>query len=113
MITIYHNSRCQKSRQGLNFLENLEEKFQIINYIKNPLSKVEIKKLLLKLQYQPIDLIRRKEKIWIENFKEKNLSDEEIMELMIQFPKLIERPIVVYKNKAVIARPTEKIMDLF
>lgn len=112
MIIIYHNPRCSKSRDGVCFLENLKEKIEIRNYFENPLSKKEIKELLKKLNFKPIELVRTKEAIWIENFKNKILSDDEIINALVENPKLIERPIVVNGNKAVIARPTEKINEI-
>ena len=112
MITIYHNSRCSKSRDGVCFLENTKQEFQIINYLENTPTKTELKELLKKLGIPAIDLVRKKESIWIENYKNKNLSEDEVMEAMIQNPKLIERPIIVNGDKAVIARPTEKISEI-
>ena len=113
MITIYHNNSCQKSRQGVAYLRSLDIEFEIIDYTNTLFTKNELVEVLSKLNYKPIDLIRKKEKIWIENFKGKTLSDDEIIQAMLQNPKLIERPIIVYENKAVVARPTEKIADLF
>ena len=66
---------------------------------------------LNKLNYKPIDLVRQKESVWIENFKGKDLSDDEIVQAMIQFPILIERPIVVFENTAIVARPSEKLNE--
>lgn len=112
MITIYHNPRCSKSRDSICFLENLKLDFQTVKYIDENLTKDELKVILTKLNYKPIDLVRTKEKIWIENFKDKALSDDEIINAMLQNPKLIERPIVINGEKAVVARPTEKINDI-
>lgn len=112
MITIYHNNRCSKSRDGVCFLENSKKEFKIINYLETPPTKEELKELIKKLNSTPIELVRTKETIWIENYKGKTLSDEEIIQAMIDNPKLIERPIIVNGEKAVIARPTEKINDI-
>ncbi|MFK7001262.1 arsenate reductase (glutaredoxin) [Flavobacterium oreochromis] len=112
MITIYHNTRCSKSREGVCFLENQKEDFEIVNYLENTPSTEELKDLLKKLNIPAIDLVRKKESIWIENFKSKELNEEEIIEAMVMFPKLIERPIVVKGDKAVIARPTERINEI-
>lgn len=112
MITIYHNSRCSKSREGVCFLENTKETFQVINYLENIPTKAELKELLTKLKMTPIELIRKKETIWISDYKNKNLSDDQIIQAMIDNPKLIERPIIVNGNKAVIARPTERISEI-
>ena len=113
MITIYHNNKCQKSREGLAFVKSLNLEIEVIEYINNQLTVYDLKQLLKKLNYSAIELVRKNEKIWKDNFKNSNLSEEEIILKMIEFPNLIQRPIVVYKNKAVVARPTEKIEDLF
>ena len=112
MIKIYHNSRCQKSRLGVKFLEKNKLDFEIINYINDPLNMDEIKFLLKKLKIKPIELIRKNELIWKTNYKNKKLSDEEIIMAMVDNPKLIERPIIVNKDKAIIGRPTEKISEV-
>ena len=112
MIQIYHNPRCTKSRQGLQALENSGEKFEVIKYLEDIPSKEELKKILVKLNMSAENLVRKNESIWKENYRGKILSDEEILEAMIKYPKLIERPIVIKGNKAVIGRPTERIIDL-
>lgn len=109
MIKIYHNARCSKSRESLCFLQDLNKDFEVINYLENPLNFKELKDLIKLLNIKPIDLVRTKEAIWKEQFKDCDLTDDAIIEAMIQNPKLIERPIVVNNNKAVIARPTELI----
>lgn len=109
MITIYHNPRCTKSREGLNELELLDKPFTIRKYLEEPFSKEELVSVIEKLGIAPLALVRTKEKIWIENYKNKNLSNDAIVEAMLLHPKLIERPIVVIHDKAVIARPKEMI----
>ena len=112
MLTIYHNNRCSKSREGLCFLETLNQPFEVINYLDNIPTFKELAAIIKKLNIKPIELVRIKETIWIENFKGKTLSDKEIIEAMIKFPKLIERPIVINGDKAVVARPTELIKEV-
>ena len=112
MIKIYHNNRCQKSRLGVKFLEKNKLDFEIINYINDPLNIDEIKFLLKKLKIKPIELIRKNELIWKTNYKNKKLSDEEIVMAMVDNPILIERPIIVNGDKAIIGRPTEKISEV-
>lgn len=112
MIKIYHNNRCQKSRLGVKFLEKNKLDFEIINYINDPLNMDEIKFLLKKLKIKPIELIRKNELIWKNNYKNKKLSDEEIVMAMVDNPILIERPIIVNGDKAIIGRPTEKISEV-
>lgn len=112
MFKIYHNPRCSKSRQGLSFLNNLNEEVTLINYMQQPFTFDELTEIIRLLDIKPIELVRTKEEIWKKDFKNKNLTDDEIIQAMLDFPNLIERPIVVKENKAVIARPTERINDL-
>lgn len=112
MIQIYHNSRCSKSREGLQILEESGKDFEVIEYMKDKVSVNELKNLIKKLKIQPIDLVRKNETIWKENFKGKELSDQEILEAMAEFPNLIERPIVIHNGKAVIGRPPSLINDI-
>ena len=109
MIQIYHNPRCRKSREGLAVLEESEKKFEIIKYLDNPLTSSELEEIIQKLAIHPIELVRKTEKIWKENFKGKMLSDKKIIDAMVKYPKLIERPIVIYKEQAVIGRPLDNI----
>ncbi len=111
-IKIYHNNRCSKSRNGLCLLEDSKQEFEVINYLENPPNKTELKELLKMLNFTPIELVRKGEAIWKENYKGKDLSDVEIITAMIENPKLIERPIVVKGDKAVIGRPEENITEL-
>jgi arsenate reductase len=112
MIKIYHNPRCTKSRQGLQLLENSGKKFEIIKYLEEIPTKEELENIINLLGIKPIELVRKNEKIWKESFKGKNLSDSDIINAMLQHPKLIERPIVINNNKAIIGRPTEQILDI-
>lgn len=112
MIKIYHNARCGKSREGLQILENSGKEFEIVKYLEQIPSKEELKSILQKLEIEPIALIRQKEKIWIENFKGKKLSDQDIIQAMIDNPILIERPIVINGNKAIIGRPPQEIQKI-
>ncbi len=112
MIQIYHNSRCGKSRDCLVFLEKSGNKFEIINYLKEIPTFDELKLIIKKLNINPIELVRKKEKIWIDLFKNKILNDEEIIKAMIENPILIERPIVINGNQAIIARPLENIRKI-
>ena len=109
MITIYHNPRCGKSRECVAHFENTNESIEIIKYLDTPLSREEIQSILKKLNYTPIQLIRVKESVWVENYKGKSLTDEDLIEAMVTYPILIERPIVVNENKAVVARPLDNI----
>jgi len=108
MIQILHNPRCGKSRSCLAFLEESGKEFEIVKYLENVPTVDELKSIIQKLKISPMQLVRVKEKIWTENFKGKSLSDDEIIEAMVTNPILIERPIVINGNQAVIARPLEK-----
>ncbi len=109
MIKIYHNPRCSKSRACENFLSEIKQPHEVIRYLDNPLSFEEIKSLLGKLEIPAEELIRKSEKIWKENFKGKILTEEQLIEAMVHNPILIERPIIVNGNRAVIGRPLENI----
>jgi len=111
-MKIYHNPRCSKSRDSYNLLTEKGLDFEAVEYLKEPLNKKEIKALLLKLGIPAADLIRKAEKDYKENFKGKELSEAKWIDAMVKYPKLIERPIVVNGNKAVIGRPIEKVIDL-
>jgi arsenate reductase len=110
-LKIYHNPRCRKSREALQYLEETKQSFDIINYLDNHLSKEEIEQLLKELGYQPEDLIRKNEAIWKEQYKGKDLSVDELVSALNENPKLIERPIISNGKSAVIARPLEKLID--
>ena len=112
MIKIYHNPRCSKSRQGLQFLEESNQEFEVIKYLDSPLSKEELTKLVALLKIKPIELVRKNEAIWKENYKNKTLTDTQIIEALVTNPKLMERPIITNENKAVIGRPTELIKTI-
>ncbi|WP_108424638.1 arsenate reductase (glutaredoxin) [Muricauda amoyensis] len=112
MLKIYHNPRCGKSREGLEILEKSGKDFEMVKYLEDVPTKEELKSLIGYLNIAPIDLVRKNEAIWKENYKGKELSDDQIIRAMVEHPKLIERPIVVKGNKAVIGRPPETIKTL-
>ncbi|MFD1602548.1 arsenate reductase (glutaredoxin) [Flavobacterium artemisiae] len=109
MIQIYHNPRCGKSRNCLAFIENTNQEFEIIPYLTETPTFEELKSLLQKLNLAPLQLVRTKEKIWIENYKGKDLNDEETIQAMVDNPILIERPIVIKDGKAIIGRDLELV----
>lgn len=111
-MKIYHNPRCNKSRQGLQILNDSHKNFEVIDYLKTPPTLVELQEIIKLLGISPIDLVRKNEAIWKENFKDKNLSDDAVTRAMIDFPKLIERPIVINNGKAVVGRPPEIIKTI-
>ena len=109
MIQIYHNPRCGKSRNCLAFVEEKNLDHEIIKYLETPPSKEELIVLLKKLNLSPIELVRQKEKNWIENYKNKSLTDDDIIEILVNNPILIERPIVIDGNRAIIGREIDKV----
>lgn len=112
MIQIYHNPRCSKSREGLQILKDSNEEFEVVEYLKTPLTRQELTELIKKLGIEPLDLVRKNEAIWKENYKEKDLPDSQIIDAMVNHPNLIERPIVVNGKKAIVGRPPTLIKDI-
>ena len=112
MIKIYHNPRCSKSRQGLAIIEESGKDYKIIKYLEEQLTFKELEAIISKLGIKPIDLVRKNEVIWKSEYKGKSLSDQQIIEAMVNNPKLIERPIVINSEKAVVGRPPETILNI-
>jgi arsenate reductase len=108
----YHNNRCRKSREGLEFLATKNLNPAVYEYMKNPLTKKELLKILDKLKLKAGDLLRKNETIYKENLKGKNLTENQILDWMIKEPKLIERPILINGEKAVIGRPKENFLKI-
>jgi arsenate reductase len=109
-LVIYHNPRCTKSRETLALIE--KQKPEIVEYLKTPPTGTELKALIKKLGLSVQDIIRKKEPLFIEKYKDKKLSDEKWVDVLVKNPVLIERPIVVKGNKAVIGRPPENVLTL-
>ena len=108
---IYHNPRCRKSREALQLLEEKNIKFKVINYLEELFDKQSLEKILDVIGKKPSEALRKNEEIWKKQFSSKKIGEKEILKLMIKYPKLIERPIVISGNKGVIARPIENLMD--
>jgi arsenate reductase len=113
MIKIYHNSRCKKSRAGLAYLKEKGVDFEIIEYLKNPIGEDELKDVLVKLNKKPQEMIRTQEEVYRKQFKGKSFTDDEWVKIMVENPKLIQRPIIVKEYKAVWADPPENLDRLF
>ena len=111
-MRIYHNPRCKKSREGLQFIKDKGLDAEIIDYIKNPISEKELKEIVMKLGKKPFEIVRTQEEYYRKNLKGMNFTDEEWIKILSENPKLIQRPIVVEKHKAVIAQPPENINQL-
>ncbi|MFZ6050710.1 arsenate reductase (glutaredoxin) [Halocola ammonii] len=110
--TIFHNPRCKKSRDTLAILKDENVDPEIVEYLKTPPSEKELETILAKLNLGPQDIIRKGETIFKEKFKGKNFTNGEWITILVENPKLIERPIVVKGNKAVIGRPPENVKEL-
>lgn len=109
MITILHNNRCGKSRAALQLLESKGIDFETRLYLENPLSEVEIEEVLKKLELSADDLIRKNEELWKEKFSSVSYSQQGLISILANYPKLLQRPIVIIGNKAIIARDLEKL----
>ena len=108
-MNVYHNPSCSKSRLCLEELTSKDMTFEVIHYLKNPLNRAELTSLLNKLDMNPSELVRRNEVIFKEASKIKVLTEDDILQLMLDYPKLIERPIVEVEGKAIVARPIERL----
>jgi arsenate reductase len=93
-------------------LENFGEKIHVINYTKDFFTEQTLAEVIRLLKIKPLELVRKQEQEWKNNFKGKELSDEEVIKAMVKYPKLIERPIVVNRNKAAIGRPLEAVQAI-
>lgn len=111
-MIIYHNSRCSKSREVLNILTESKCEFEIRDYLKVPPTKAELKELLAKLGCKPLDIVRKKEELFVNKFAKKKFTDNEWIQILSEHPVLIERPIVIDGYKAVIGRPIELVLEL-
>ena len=111
-MKIYHNPRCSKSRQTLQLIKDAGVKVEIVEYLKTIPTKNELEMILMKLNLKPKDIIRKGEAVYKEKFKNSNFNDDEWIKIMIGYPKLIERPIVIKGNKAILGRPPENVLDL-
>lgn len=112
-ITILHNPRCSKSRQTLELLESKSIKPEIIEYLKTPPTEEELDNILNMLGLEPRQLMRTKETEYKDNhLDDESLTRQQLIKAMIKFPKLIERPIVIHKNKAALGRPPEDVLGI-
>ena len=112
MYTIYHNPRCKKSRAGLQYLKDKNMEFQIREYLKDPLSETELSALVMKLHVKPFELVRTQEEAYRRELKGLDLNDGEWIKVMVENTRLIHRPIVEGKYRAVLGDPPENIDQL-
>jgi arsenate reductase len=111
MITIYHKSSCSTSNKVLGMLKESKKKYKVIEYIKTPLNAEEIKQLLVKLGLPAEAIIRKKEVLYKEQYAHKKLTEEACIQMLVEHPNLIERPILVKRSKGIIGRPPEKALE--
>lgn len=109
MLKIYHNNRCSKSRAGLKYLLDKGLEPEIIEYLKEPLSEKDLARLLMKLNKPANEMVRTQEALYKSDFKGKNFNEDEWIKIIIENPRLLKRPIVEVKNKAVWGVPAEEI----
>jgi arsenate reductase len=113
-IKVYEKPTCTTCRNVTKALQEQGIDFEKVNYYIDPFSKTKLKSLLKKMKMKPVDVLRTKEKIYKElDIKNKNYSEEELIDLMVKYPDLVQRPIIEMGNKAILARPPERIKDLF
>ncbi len=111
-VTIWHNPKCSKSRQALSLIEENGSEKEVVKYLEATPTKEELKKVLSMLEISPRELMRTKEDLYKELDLKNENDDEKLIEAMVENPKLIERPVVIKGDKAVIARPPEKTLEL-
>jgi arsenate reductase len=111
-VEVYHNPRCSKSREAVNYLKEEGHEVEIIEYLKVTPTRAELEMLLAKLNLRPHNIIRTGELIYKEHFRGKDFNDDEWIDILMEHPKLIERPIVIRGNKAVIGRPFGRVVEL-
>jgi arsenate reductase len=110
-LVVYSKNVCSKSQCALEWLQEHGYEYEIREYLEENPTKKELKELLAKLDMKPLDLFRQKEELFIKKFKGKKFTDEEWLQILVENPSLIERPIVVDGYKAIIARPAELLED--
>ena len=112
MLKIYHNPRCRKSREGLEFLKGKTSDFKVVEYLKEGLSEESLKEILLKTNLKPLNLVRTQEEVFKKELKGKKFTDDEWVKIIVENPKLLQRPIIIGKHKAVLAQPPEKMDEI-
>ena len=111
-LRVYHNARCSKSRSACQLLEDRGLAFEVVEYLKTPPSRDELAAVLAKLGMTAEALVRKGEDIYKAEFKGRSLTEAEWLDALVAHPVLIERPIVVCGDRAVIGRPPEKVLEL-
>ena len=110
-LTVYHNPRCRKSREAVQYLEDKGLSFDIVKYLEQSFDKNTLGEVLKKIEKKPSEILRKNEVLWKKEYASKDLSEDQIIQLLVEQPKLIERPIVTTADKGVLARPIENLME--
>jgi len=108
-MKIYHNPRCRKSREALNIIQNYGIEPEVVLYLDTPPSRQEIKDVLSKLEITAKELVRKEEKLFKEEYRGKELTEEQWITVLADNPKLIQRPVVINGKRAIIGRPPESV----
>lgn len=111
-MIIFHNNRCSKSREALELLRDSKCEIEIRDYLHLPPNKKEIKEILDMLDCKAIDIVRKNEPIFIEKYKDKKITNAKWIEILSKNPILIERPIIIDGEKAIVGRPVKLVIDL-
>ena len=112
-MKIYHNPRCSKSRETLQLIKDAGVEVEIVEYLNAIPTAEDLKMILMKLNLKPTDILRKGEAVYKEKFKNSDFNDDEWIKVMLEYPKLIERPIVIKGNKAILGRPPQNVLELF
>jgi arsenate reductase (glutaredoxin) len=112
MLKIYHNPRCKKSCEGLKYLQDKNIDYEVVRYLESGLTIEILNEILLKMNKKPFDLVRTQEEFYKKELKGMQFNDTEWEKIIIENPKLLQRPIVIGKYKAVLAQPVTKIDEL-
>jgi arsenate reductase len=112
LITIYHNGECSKCRGALEMLQERNVPHITRWYLADPLTSDELKTLLEKLHMQPSQLVRKSEPLYMERYSGKNITEDEWLQILVENPILIERPIAEQNGQAIVARPPDRIFEL-
>ena len=110
---LLHNPRCRKSREAIELLNKKKIDFEILLYMKDGLDKFTIEKIIQKLKINPLELVRTQEKIWKVNYKSITLNKDDVLDILVEYPNLIKRPIFITKTEAIIAIPADEILKIY
>lgn len=110
-LTVYHNPRCKKSREAIQYLEDKGIPFDTVKYLEQSFDKNTLADVLMKINKKPSEILRKNEILWKKDYSSKNLTEDQILQLLVKHPRLIERPIVTTSNKGVLARPIENLIE--